>query len=186
MAVVLLALPLETAVAQFVATDSLIAFLLWAAIEEGCKFFAYKISKRVTKAVDEPIDPFIYLVTAALGFAALENILFLLTPISQSGLISGLLTGNMRFIGANLLHLLASGSVGIVLGFVFYSKKSSRFAITALALVLATLLHTFFNFFILFNEGTNVFLVFSVLWVLIIVLIGLCEKIKQIKLKSAK
>jgi RsiW-degrading membrane proteinase PrsW (M82 family) len=180
---VLLALPIESFVAGFVVNNSLLAFLLWATTEECCKFLAFKISKSITKAVNDPIDPFIGMVTAALGFAALENMLFLFAPLSQSGLIIGFITGNMRFVGANLLHLTASGLVGIFLGFSYYKKKSVRFGYALLGLVLAALLHTLFNFFILYNEGASAFLVFSVLWVFVIIIIGLCEKIKQVKLQ---
>ncbi|MDP2650067.1 MAG: PrsW family glutamic-type intramembrane protease, partial [bacterium] len=43
--------------------------LLWAAIEEAVKFgFAY-ITVLKNKADDEPIDPLIYMITVALGFA---------------------------------------------------------------------------------------------------------------------
>ena len=50
--------------------------LIWAAIEEILKFsFAY-FSVLRHKEMNEPIDEVIYMITIALGFAALENALF--------------------------------------------------------------------------------------------------------------
>ncbi len=59
--------------------------LIWAALEEIIKYLAaYGIALRDKKnAYDEPIDAFVYLMTAALGFAAMENTLFLLGPLLQ-------------------------------------------------------------------------------------------------------
>jgi len=55
--------------------------LIWAAGEELLKFaIAWVIALR-GRAVDEPIDAIVYMVTVALGFAALENALFLINPL---------------------------------------------------------------------------------------------------------
>src|SRR3989344_4852454 len=100
--------------------------VVWAGIEEFLKygaafvvaFHAIRINKN--KYIDEPVDPLIYMITAALGFAALENTLFLINPLLGGDALSGILTGNLRFIGASLLHVLASGVVGLAPGLGFY------------------------------------------------------------------
>ena len=50
----------------------------WATIEEVVKYGAAATLILWNKAVDEPIDYVIYMLTVALGFAAAENMLFLL------------------------------------------------------------------------------------------------------------
>src|SRR3989344_6067262 len=50
----------------------------WASIEEIMKYLAVIVILYKVNEVDEPIDWPIYMITAALGFAALENALFLI------------------------------------------------------------------------------------------------------------
>jgi len=87
----------------------------------------------------------------------------------------------MRFIGATLLHTIASGIVGLFMALSFYKsrmvKKISLFA----GLVIAILLHTFFNFFIMNTVTSGVFLIFSAVWMITILLILFFEKVKNIR-----
>ena len=81
MAVVPLALPLQQLAMEWFRGDNLI--LVWVIIEEALK---YGIALAVVlwhRAVDEPIDLIIYLICIALGFAALENALFIFTPLTS-------------------------------------------------------------------------------------------------------
>ena len=48
----------------------------WAGIEEVLKYLLALIVVLWRKAVDEPIDMLIYMITIALGFSAVENALF--------------------------------------------------------------------------------------------------------------
>ena len=54
----------------------------------------------------------VYLITVALGFAALETGLFLMEPLSHGDISRGIITGNLRFMGAALIHTLSSAVVG--------------------------------------------------------------------------
>ncbi len=63
-------------------------FIAWAFIEEITKFLAAYVTVLRRAEDDEPIDPVIYMVTTALGFAAAENTLFLLSPLAGSTAIS--------------------------------------------------------------------------------------------------
>lgn len=107
------------------------AFFIFALIEEVIKFAAVYLVIRKSAAFDEPIDAMIYTITAGLGFAALENILFL--SGSAAGFAVELIV--MRFVGATLLHAMASGFVG------FYWMRGRLTE----GLTIATLLHTGFN-----------------------------------------
>ena len=155
-----------------------LVYVIWPLIEELAKFFiAYCIALK-TRAFDEPIDAMIYLITAALGFASIENFLFL---SNKSFSIISFLTANMRFVGATLLHLLSSATVGVFIALAFYrSLKIKRWAII-LGLATATSLHSLFNYFIMRDNGDSMLNIFVILWMSIVVLILLFEKIKQVR-----
>jgi len=153
--------------------------LAWAAIEEFAKFGAAYFAALRWGVFDEPLDAVIYMVTAALGFAALENTLFLLTPLEGGNVIQTILTGNLRFVGATLLHTLSSATVGLALAFAFYHRASIRRFAAMGGLILATLLHTLFNLSILGKGGGSIFWIFLLIWLGIVGALLLVERVKQ-------
>ena len=156
-------------------------YLLWAAIEEVAKLLmAYLLALR-SRAFDEPIDAIEYMITVALGFAALENALFILNPLIDGNLFAGVVTTNMRFIGASLLHVVTSGILGFCIAKEFYDDKISKFLWMLLGLAAAVALHTVFNMFIIYENGEKTFLVFACVWAAVIVILLLFEKIKKLK-----
>lgn len=174
-----LVLPLEEFTGRYLAGTSL--FIVWAFIEEGMKLgAAYAVVLR-RREVDEPIDAVMYMVTAALGFAALENTLFLLDPFANGEIFVGIMTGNLRFLGATLLHVLSSSMIGLAMALSFYRNKRLRHRAVFAGLILAIFLHSLFNFLILNNASGKVLVVFAGVWVGVIVLLLLFEKIKQIQ-----
>lgn len=174
-------LPLERAAQDISGASILLMLILWSVIEEVIKYvFAYFAGLH-NKAMDEPVDALIYMITAALGFAAMENTLFLLTPIEEGLIVQSLLTGNLRFIGASILHTLASGVIGACIGFSFYKTRKIRHRFVALGLILAILLHTLFNFSIMTNETGSVLGVFVYVWIGAVVLLMLFERVKRIR-----
>lgn len=176
---VLVALPLERFTLGFLTMNSFSLFLSWATIEELLKFgAAYFVALRCA-VYDEPLDAVIYLVTAALGFSALENALFLWTPLQEGQLMRALVTEDLRFMGAALLHTLASATVGISLALSFYMPAEARKRYALIGVVLAVLLHTSFNFFILRLGNTSTFWIFLCIWVGIIATLLMTERLKQ-------
>ena len=157
---------------------------LWAVTEEVLKFAAIYIVALRTRFFDEPIDAVIYCITIALGFAALENTLFLFTPLSGGEYVASILLGNFRFVGATVLHVVASALVGICLAFVFYETRGKRILYGALGLGAAIVLHTLFNFSIIITEGEYLNQIFVFLWVTVIGVLYLCEKIKAMPPRS--
>ena len=110
--------------------------VLWATIEEVFKFgFAWWLALR-KRFCDEPIDAMIYMLTAALGFSALENTLFLIAPLANGDITKSLLTGNLRFIGATLLHIAASSIIGAFAAFFFYRSRKIKDAAIFIFLLL--------------------------------------------------
>ena len=155
--------------------------VVWATIEEVLKYvFAY-FSVLRNKEMNEPIDAVIYMITVALGFAALENALFLIDPLSNGNFVSGILTGNFRFFGATLLHVLSSATVGVFIALSFYKSKTVKRVFVATGIILAVLLHSVFNFLIINSSGADIFFTFAFVWAGIIFLMLVFEKIKQIK-----
>ena len=152
---------------------------LWAAVEELFKFAAAWLIALRNKAVDEPIDAIIYMLTVALGFAALENTLFLLDPISNGNTIAGLIAGNVRFIGATLLHTLASATIGIAFALAFYRSRKVRRMYLFFGLVFATVLHTLFNYLLLEKGEGAVFAIFLGVWVGIAIVLLFFERLKR-------
>jgi len=127
-------------------------FIGVALVEEFLKYLVVQNQVLKCREFDEPIDAMLYMIISALGFAALENILIL----SQLG--PGFLLGRtleisvFRFLGATVLHALASGTIGYFLSLSFY-KKRGRTIFVALGLIIATALHGFYNYYIMKGEG---------------------------------
>jgi protease PrsW len=133
------------------------------------------------KEFDEPIDVIIYMITAALGFAALENILILSSFNSLSLLKEILAVSFLRLVGATLLHALCSGIVGYFLALSFFhldKKKSLVFS----GIAIASLLHGLYNFSIIETEGILTFLIpLAVIITLIILTAFNLKNIKKMK-----
>jgi len=113
----------------------------FALIEEAAKFIAVYLVVSRSKFFDEWVDGMVYMITAGLGFAALENVLNLIGTnfIVEVTLIRG--------IGATLLHALSSGLVG------FYWMRKRIIE----GLFFATVLHGIFNFLILKLGGVEIY-----------------------------
>lgn len=181
MAVVPLALPLQKFAVDLFAGANLI--LVWVVIEETLKYAIALMIVLWHKAVDEPIDCIVYMITIALGFAALENALFIWNPLVSGDLSGSIVTGNFRFLGATLLHVLASGTIGVFMALAFYKKDLVKLAAGMFGLLVAIVLHTLFNLFIMDANGEQILSTFLIVWVLIIVLFFLFEKVKQLELR---
>jgi RsiW-degrading membrane proteinase PrsW (M82 family) len=158
----------------------LLLVVLWAAIEEIFKYtLAFLSSFWKNKYNNEPIDPIIYMITAALGFSALENALFLFNAVDMSAISQSVITGNSRFLGATLLHVASSAAIGVMMGLAYYKRPAIKKLFLFTGIALAILLHTVFNLLIINLEG-ELFFIFAGVWVLIILLFVLIEKIKKI------
>ena len=152
---------------------------LWAVTEELFKFgAAYLVALRL-RVFDEPIDAVVYMVTVALGFSAFENMLFLLTPLQHGDILRTIIAGDLRFIGASLLHVLSSATIGIAMALAFYKSAAIRRMAALAGVILAIALHTLFNFFILGSGGNATFWVFLFVWFGIVVMLFMTEQIKQ-------
>lgn len=113
----------------------LLVALVTAVIEECSKFLA--ASTAVTeKDFDEPMDGLIYAVTAALGFALIENLTYVLGFGTRVAAWHALLT--------TLAHALFSAPQGYALGGLHWRQRHSRRWV-AQGLLLSIVLHFVFN-----------------------------------------
>ena len=174
-----LVIPIQQAVAAFVASTTII-FIAWSIIEEVMKFLMARLTVLRSKQNDEPIDSVIYMVAVALGFAAAENALFLLSPLSGETFTQTLLTGNLRFVGAMLLHVLSSATIGVALALSFYKSKTHKRLYALFGVILAALLHSLFNFLILNTAEEHLLRTFGYVWIGLIVLLAVLEYVKRI------
>ena len=179
MVAVALVIPIQKFVAPFLVSQTLI-FTAWSAIEEVMKFLVAKVTVLRRREDDEPIDPVIYMVTVALGFAAAENTLFLISPLAGDSLLQTVMTGNLRFVGATLLHVLSSAAIGVMLGLSFYRSKNVRRLYSVGGVILAVLLHSIFNFLILNTAEEHLMRTFGLVWLGLIALLGMLEYVKRI------
>ena len=179
MAVVSLVLPLQQfAMERFGGNDLMV---VWVIIEEVLKYSAALIVVLWNKHVDEPIDTIIYMIAIALGFSALENALFIFAPLSSGHIAESILTSQFRFVGATLLHVLASGTVGATMAFAFYKGRRARIMYATLGLCIAIVLHAVFNFSIMNAQGGTLLSIFMFVWLGIILLFVVFEKVKRIQ-----
>lgn len=176
---VILAIFLEKATQEFV-VDPNLRYTIWAAIEEILKFGAVVILVFRTDILDEPIDAMIYCITVALGFAALENTLFILTPLHQGELSASIITGNLRFMGATLVHVVSSAVIGFMVGLSFYRETFTKFFTITVGIIIAIALHTAFNLAIIYGTETNTLRTFGWVWCAVVILIVLFEEIKVV------
>ena len=153
-------------------------------IEEILKFIlTYNICLR-RKVNDEPVDASIYMLTSALGFAAIETMLFLTKPLADGNILDGLIATNFRSIGPMLIHLISSAVLGLFIGLAFYKGKFMRTIYMAFGLMMAVLLHGVFNFFIILNDTTHNLAYFWIAcggtWIMVFVLFFLFRKVKMV------
>lgn len=154
------------------------SFFILGFFEELFKFLAvFVFISRKKNFTAEPIHVMIYMITAALGFAAVENVASALRADPMPFLSSAVLQSvTLRFIGATLLHTLSSGFLGY-----YWARGMALRRYEAPLLVwgifIATLLHAIFNTLIITTGPASyaiILLVFAAFF-----LLNDFEKLKQ-------
>lgn len=138
-------------------------FLIFSSfIEEFFKFLVVWSIIFPQRVFNEPIDAMIYMMVSALGFASIENFFYLLRSENS------LLVLFIRFLGANLLHILASGIIGY--GYAYY-KNFKRILPFIIAFIAASVLHFLYNFAIISKE-LGFILILPVLWSVVFIILA--------------
>ncbi len=161
-------------------------FLVISLTEEVFKFCVVKFKVLNSPALDEPLDLMLYMVVSALGFAAVENILYLFQP--ASALLSWeklvemtLVLSLVRFVGATFLHTLSSAVVGYFLA-LEVSSPHKKFLFTESGLIIAVLLHGIYDLLIMKLQDYQTLLSLSSILLMFgfVTFIGF-EKLKKMK-----
>ncbi len=158
-------------------------------IEEIMKYLVVRYAVLKRSFLDEPIDIVIYMIVSGLGFATAENILtFIADPnlMTDPQISNGVKIAMVRFFGANLLHILCSGIIGIFIALSFYQIKK-RYLILVLGFTLSIIIHGVFNFsielFIINNDeqiAMAPFVITSTILIPFILAIGKIRKMKSV------
>lgn len=180
------ALPFEH-LSKVLLQGDLAVLLTWATIEEVLKYALVSLTVLWRRAVDESVDLVIYMITAALGFAALENALFFFQALTSYGFWGNegaIASGNLRFVGSTLLHIVASAAIGFALAFGFRAHRAVRAVYAAAGLILAITLHTAFNFLIITGDGSHTLFAFFVVWIGAVVFFAAFEILKYLRYRN--
>jgi RsiW-degrading membrane proteinase PrsW (M82 family) len=171
--------------AEKIIADSVIdpttRYTLWAAFEEIVKFIVAGMIIFHSRATEDPVDAMVYCASVALGFAAIENTLFILGPLAHGSIAQAIITLNMRFIGATLVHVVSSALVGFMVGYVFYHGKLLKFTVALVGLAGAIALHATFNLSIINATSTDTLKAFAWIWAAVVILIILFEEVKAVQ-----
>jgi RsiW-degrading membrane proteinase PrsW (M82 family) len=135
------------------------AYVLTAAVEETAKWVMVMTAVYHWEEFDEPLDGVVYGAAVALGFAALENLLF----IVSRGL--GVAWGRALF--AVPLHALCGGTMGYYTGRAKFDRAAARTGAAwrdrALSLVLPVLFHGTYDYALHHRLGVRVYALVSAL-----------------------
>ena len=117
------------------------AFFVVALIEEFSKYVIVRYYNQPRKGFNEPFDGIIYAVMVSMGFAAVENIMY----VSQGGLEVALLRA--------FTAIPAHATFGIIMGYYMGKAKFSQNKMkwNLIGLSLAILFHGIYDFFLFIN-----------------------------------
>lgn len=161
-------------------------------IEEILKYGAAKIGYwEFPSEFDEPVDFMIYLITAALGFAAIENVKYVLAFVNQGGLLGGIILLLGRFLMSTFLHALTAAIIGFFVA-ISWEHRRQRLSWLTMGLVLAISIHSAYNYynFYFIQGGSNIAglgiiakmgLSIGLLTILLALVIYLFKKLSKVK-----
>lgn len=141
-----------------------------ALVEEGMKYFFLKKYLYYKPDFNEPFDGIVYAVMVSLGFATVENLVYVFIYYPDQQISVAI----KRMISAIPLHASCGVIMGYYVGLAKFSTNSRKLLIKGV--FFATLLHAIYNYFILVDNG-----VYSILSVLALIL-GIYLSNKAIKI----
>jgi protease PrsW len=118
------------------------AFLIVGVAEEMSKFFFLRIYAYRKKDFNEPFDGIVYSIMISMGFATLENVMY----VSMQGISAALL----RMFTAVPLHAATAIFMGYFVGKAKFAKHKTWNM--ALGCIIAIVIHGFYDFFLFQQE----------------------------------
>lgn len=129
------------------------AFLIVALTEELCKFAVVRLYAYRKKSFDEPLDGIVYSVVASMGFATLENILYV-TKYAEFGM------GYQVALQRMFLAVPAHGTFGVLMGYYAGKAKfdlpSNKTKWIVASLFWPVSFHGAYDFFLFLQESPDV------------------------------
>ncbi len=148
-------------------SEAILAVVFAPILEEGAKFAIVVKTVYHRPEFNESMDGIVYAVSGALGFAAIENILYILSAYFTGSLEDLLLVYMMRALLSIPGHALFAAVWGYALGRAKCDSRAPR-GVIALGLGLAMVLHGIFNFLLIGNIlfALGMFGLVPILWVI--------------------
>lgn len=126
----------------------ILSFLVVALIEEGYKFLILYLGTWRNKNFNHKYDAIVYAVFISLGFATLENILYIIKHGTEIALLRGVLS-----VPAHAFYAVSSGYyLGLAKKCSLHNLKRKSLMYKVLALLMPVLLHGIFDFLLLTNN----------------------------------
>lgn len=150
--------------------DFIKAFVVAAFIEESIKLFVVNRFAYNHVHFDEVMDGIVYTIVASLGFACMENLIY----VVEGGLTIAL----VRAITAVPMHAVASGMMGYYIGkSKFSDNEEEKKSLIYKGLWYAVLIHGSYDFFLFASPKIGFILALGVFPLIIITFFNLKEKI---------
>ena len=145
--------------------EFLIVVLVAPVVEELGKYLVVRKTVYESAEFDEPVDGIVYASAAGLGFATLENVVYVFSALETS-MVLALGTGLVRAVLSVPGHVLFSAMWGYSLGKARFIPKEKRPVVIAAGLILAMASHALFNLLLFDAIGfaVLVLVVVPVLW----------------------
>ena len=131
--------PVEHIIGGGILYTAIFSYLIVALSEEGSKYLALRFVPYRRKAFDDPFDGIVYAVVVSMGFATLENILYVMDH--------GFATGVLRMFLSVPAHATFGVLMGYHIGLAKFDPANKRRHI-ALAIFWPVLFHGTFDFFL--------------------------------------
>jgi RsiW-degrading membrane proteinase PrsW (M82 family) len=129
---------------------AIFSYAVVAFSEEFCKFIGLRFYSYNMKSFDEPLDGIVYSIMIGMGFATLENLLYVM-KYAEIGL--GLEVGIKRMFLSVPAHATFAVVMGYFVGKAKFDSKNS-FILMLTGLLAAVFFHGTFDFFLFVNERT--------------------------------
>lgn len=160
-------------------------FVVISFSEELFKYLVVKFGVLNSSHLDEPLDIMLYMVISALGFTAVENILYIFSPMGNFSLTEilnrTLILSFVRFVGATFLHTLCSAVIGYAVAISLCDLKNRRLE-AGTGIMLAVLLHGMYDFSIITLGGNLKIIIPIIILIALAVLTSIgFERLKKFK-----
>lgn len=147
--------------------DALFSIFGIGLVEELAKIIPFLIVLKFSKVIDEPFDYILYGCIAALGFAFVENILYLGRTELQS------LNGRSLF--ASVAHMIFTSIITYGMALHKFKRRKNQWVTFPVLVLLAALAHGFYDFWLI-NAAVSSFYVVTFIFLIIMIKVWLIMK----------